>query len=134
MLQKLLNQLFLGNTKLAGMRTIIVNTIGMLLVLWQFLSKDGGLFTFLCQSATWISQLVVFCNITETTFYVTILGIVAAMNNILRFITVTPVGEKASPAQLSVGYRNPTTGYKIAAGIAVASVAGIIAIIIKAIV
>ena len=57
MIKNLINKLLLGNTQLAGMRTIIVNTIVLIIALWEFATKDGGLFAFLCQvseNITWL--------------------------------------------------------------------------------
>ncbi len=119
-----INSLLLGNTKLSGLRTILLNSIALIIAVWEFASKDGGLFTMLCDSFT------VMCNVSETQFYTVAIAIVLALNNVLRWLTVTPVGVEASPAQLEISKEEPDAKQNFATIIAYASLGVIAAIVI----
>ena len=113
MLKKLINKILLGNTQIAGLRTIIVNTLVLILALWEFATKDGGLFAFLCDVSGSVSWLQWFCNVSASEFYTSALVFIAAINNVLRWLSDTPVGVSAvdMPARLTVRIpeANPVT-------------------------
>jgi hypothetical protein len=102
MIKNLINKLLLGNTQLAGMRTIIVNTIVLIIALWEFATKDGGLFAFLCQVSENITWLHWFCAVSATAFYTSALVFISALNNVLRWLSETPVG--VHPGDMPAGY------------------------------
>jgi hypothetical protein len=137
MLKKLINQILMGNTQIAGMRTIIVNIIGLILALWEFATQGNGLFEFLCSLADKFTVLQVFCHISETQFYVSALVVITSLNNVLRWLSVTPVGvnPKDAPARLSFGsiYISPLKE-KIIGGAVIASIVAIIAVIVNSVV
>jgi len=105
MIKQLINKILLGNTQIAGMRTIILNTIVLLLAVWEFAIKDGGLFALLCSLGETVSWLSFFCDVSSTAFYTSALVVVTALNNVLRWLSDTPVGvnPKSIPARLQFG-------------------------------
>lgn len=127
-MDKILNWILLGNTQLSGLRTIILNTIAMIIAIWEFLDNEGGLFDMLCTS------FQIMCNIGQTTFYAGVVAVLFALNNILRWLTVAPVGIKTTPAQLVIAHEAPNGEQKFATVIVVASVAAILAVIAIAVV
>jgi|GEM_PF-4837297 len=127
MIQELINRLLLGNTKLSGIRTILVNTIVLILAVWEFASKDGGIFSMLCES------FQILCDISTSQFYVGVLVVISALNNVLRWVTVAPVGLTASPAQMNAGFfRAPTWAQVAISYIAILSLCVIVVVIINA--
>lgn len=134
MLKNLINKILLGNTQIAGMRTIILNTVTLLLGIWDFAIKDGGLFSFLCGVAENFKALAFFCTISETQFYVSALVVVTALNNILRWLSDGPVGAKAGPARLTMGgYHISDTRAAIIAGSIGVSIISIIGLVLSGI-
>jgi len=115
MIKNLINKLLLGNTQLAGMRTIIVNTIVLIIALWEFATKDGGLFAFLCSVSENITWLHWFCDISATAFYTSALVFISALNNVLRWLSETPVGISTNdmPARMIIGRPEAKTGTAI---------------------
>ena len=135
MIKNLINKILLGNTQIAGMRTIILNTVTLLLGVWDFAIKDGGLFQFLCGVAENFKVLAFFCTISETQFYISALVVITALNNILRWLSDGPVGSTAGPARLSVaGYEISNTRAVIIGGAVIISIASIVGLIIAGIV
>jgi hypothetical protein len=130
MLKKLINKILLGNTQIAGMRTIILNTIILLIGIWDFAIKDGGLFQFLCGVGETFPVMSFFCNISETAFYSSALVVVTALNNVLRWLSDTPVGSAGGPARLTVGSYSVTPGRKAFISIAVGLSVGVLLILI----
>ncbi len=134
MLKQLINKILLGNTQIAGMRTIILNTIILLLGIWDFSIKDGGLFPFLCDAGNSWQALSFFCNISETAFYSSALVVVTALNNVLRWLSTGPVGQKGGPANLTVKWNAISPTREIIIGAVVwLSIAAIIGAIVIAI-
>ena len=134
MIKNLINKILLGNTQIAGMRTIILNTVTLLLGLWDFAIKDGGLFQFLCGVADNFQFLAFFCTISETQFYISALVAITALNNILRWLSDGPVGSPV-PARLTVGgYQISDTRAAIIGGAVLLSIAAIVGLIIAGIV
>lgn len=105
MIKNLINKILLGNTQLSGMRTIILNTIVLILACWEFAVKDGGLFSFLCGIAESIEAFKWFCSVSETAFYASALVFISALNNVLRWLSDGPVGVNMNnaPARLTIG-------------------------------
>lgn len=128
-LANIFNTILLGNTKLSGLRTIIVNTILMVIALWDFLAKDGGLFEMLCDTG-----VNLFCTISETQFYMVALVVNTALNNILRWLTVTPAGVEASPAELRIAHAGEDGRQRFAKVVAIGSAVVIIGLIASAII
>jgi hypothetical protein len=134
MIKNLINKILLGNTQIAGMRTIILNTVMLLLGIWDFMVKDGGLFEFLCQTGETVKAFAFFCTISESQFYVSALVVITALNNVLRWLSDGPVGSKGGPARLSVGgYQLSDTRLYIISGSIFLSIGAIIACIVSAI-
>jgi hypothetical protein len=131
MLKNLINKILLGNTQIAGMRTIILNTITLLLAVWDFAIKDGGLFNFLCGIADNFTALAFFCTISESQFYISALVVITALNNVLRWLSDGPVGA-SGPARLRVGgYEISNTRARIIGGSVGVSIVSIIGMVIS---
>ncbi len=124
---------FFFGDKIKGFRTIIVNTIALIVGAWEFLNKGDGLFEFLCSLGETISFFSYFCTITETGFYAILLAIIGTLGNVLRILTAAPVGQSASPAELKVYLGHPSRGQLVSKGIAAGSVCMIIVFILKTI-
>ena len=130
-LETIINALFffLGD-KIKGFRTIIINTITVIIGAWEFINKGDGLFEFLCRLGESFKFLAFFCGITETVFYTVLVAIVAALNNVLRVLTANAVGVRTSPADLRIELLNPTWGQNGARVIAGGSILTIILMLI----
>jgi hypothetical protein len=128
----ILNKILLGDTKLAGLRTIIVNTLMLIIAAWTFFSKDGGLFEFLCSTSDTVSFMSVFCGIGETQFYATALIVITALNNVLRWLTVAPVGVNTTPAQVTAAVETPNPKRQAVGYIVALSVGMLLFLIIRA--
>jgi len=135
MIKNLINKILLGNTQIAGMRTIILNTIVLLLAIWEFAIKDGGLFAFLCSIGDTVQWFSFFCDISSTAFYTSALVFVSALNNVLRWLSDTPVGvnPKNAPARLTFHYEIPNTSAVIIAGAVGVSIVSIIGLVLSGI-
>ena len=132
MIKNLINKILLGNTQIAGMRTIILNTIVLLLAIWEFAIKDGGLFAFLCSIGDTVQWFSFFCDISSTAFYTSALVFVSALNNVLRWLSDAPVGAKVGPARLSIGlYEVSNTRAAIIAGAVGVSIVSIIGLVLS---
>lgn len=114
------------------MRTIIVNTIVLIIALWEFATKDGGLFAFLCQVSENITWLHWFCAVSATAFYTSALVFISALNNVLRWLSETPAGISANdmPARMIIGRPEAKTGTAILIGVIVSLSLSAIAIVL----
>ena len=130
-LETIINALFffLGD-KIKGFRTIIINTITVIIGAWEFINKGDGLFEFLCRLGETFKFLAFFCGITETAFYAVLLAIIGALGNVLRILTANAVGVRTSPADLRIELNNPTWGQNGARVIAGGSILTIILMLI----
>ena len=136
MIKNLINKILLGNTQIAGMRTIILNTIVLLLAIWEFAIKDGGLFAFLCSIGDTVQWFSFFCDLSSTAFYTSALVFVSALNNVLRWLSDTPVGvnPKNVPARLQIGsVEISDTSAVIIAGAVGVSIVSIIGLVLSGI-
>jgi len=82
----------LMGSKLKGYRTIILNVGTMVLAVWEFISKDGGLFDLLCGASETFNFLIMFCDIDKGEFYAAILVVINFVNVLLRKLTTGPIG------------------------------------------
>ena len=130
-LEHIVNALFFFvGDKIKGFRTIIANTIVIILGAWEFLTKGNGLFEFLCKLSDSIHFLQFFCGIQETAFYGVLIAIIGALNNVLRVITTNAVGVATTPQDLRIEFTNPTFGQRGAQWVAAGSIFAIIAMLI----
>lgn len=114
------------NKYLKGSKTVVVNTAMLVLALWEMLS-GGQLFEMLCEFSDTLGFLAFTCDIENSKVWTAIIGIMAALNNVLRQITNTPVGVSNAPAELSIGGYEPPIGHVV---IGIASVASLVYFVI----
>lgn len=129
-LSYLINALFFFfGDKIKGFRTIIINTITVIIGAWEFLTGGNGLFEFLCRVAANVPVLSWFCNLAEGAFYAIGLVVIGALNNILRLLTASGIGEATKPQELKINIDMASKGTLVARGVVAATAAGALAIL-----
>jgi hypothetical protein len=122
---------FFFGDKIKGFRTIIINTITVLIGAWEFLTGGNGLFEFLCRIAQNVPVLSWICGLAEGAFYAVGLVVIGALNNILRLLTANAIGEATKPADLVINLDYASKGTLVARGVVAATAIGALAVILS---